>query len=100
MLAYDRQVANAQRVILQKILLFFRECEQRFALRGGQEFTTRHETILTMNKAFENRDRSGFRDSMICLSFDEDANLPPRIHGECNDSAPDSLRFTIQVLSR
>jgi hypothetical protein len=49
MLAYGRQVANAQRVILQLILLFLREREQRFALRGGQEFTTGHETILTMN---------------------------------------------------
>jgi hypothetical protein len=55
-----RQVANAQCVILQQILLLFRECEQRFALRGGQEFTTGHQTILTMNKAFENCDRSGF----------------------------------------
>src|SRR4029077_8957875 len=62
MLAYGRQVANAQRVILQQIFLLFRESEKRFALRDGQEFTTGHQTILTMNKAFENRDRSPFDD--------------------------------------
>jgi hypothetical protein len=39
----------------------------------SQEFTTGHETILTMNRAFENSDRSSFRDSMI-LSFDEGVN--------------------------
>jgi hypothetical protein len=49
MLAYGRQVANAQGVILQQILVLFGEGEQRFALSGGQEFTAGHETILTMN---------------------------------------------------
>jgi hypothetical protein len=53
MLAYGRQIANAQGVILQQILLVFGEGEQRFALCGGQESTAGHETILTMDYAFE-----------------------------------------------
>ena len=46
MLADDRQVANTQNVMLQQMLLFIWKREQRFALRGGQEFTAGHSIII------------------------------------------------------
>jgi hypothetical protein len=64
MLACGRQVANAQNVMLQQILLFIWKGEQGFALRGGQEFTAWHATILITNSVFENGDRSVFRYSL------------------------------------
>jgi uncharacterized membrane protein len=54
MLACGRQVVNAQIVMLQQILLFIWKGEQGFALRGGQEFTAWHATILITNSVFEN----------------------------------------------
>ena len=38
-LAYGRQIADAQHVILQQRILLFWKSEQGLALRGGQEFT-------------------------------------------------------------
>jgi hypothetical protein len=46
--------------MLQQILLFIWKGEQRFALRGGQQFTAGHSTILIMNWVFGNLDRSRF----------------------------------------
>jgi hypothetical protein len=69
MLAYRRQVANTQNVILQQILLLSWKGEQRFALRSSQELTAGHATILTVNSVFGNRDRSDFRDSMTDSSL-------------------------------
>jgi hypothetical protein len=40
--------------MLQQILLFIWKGEQGFALRGGQEFTAWHATILITNSVFEN----------------------------------------------
>ncbi len=97
MLADDRQVANTQNVVLQQILLFIWKGEQRFALRGGQEFTAGHSTIMIMNWVFGNRDRSNFPDPMTSLVPDDGAGLT---HIESlaadNNSAQDSLRFIIQ----
>jgi hypothetical protein len=50
--------------MLQQILLFIWKGEQGFALRGGQEFTAWHATILITNSVFENGDRSAFRYSL------------------------------------
>jgi hypothetical protein len=93
MLAYGRQVVNTQNVMLQQILLFIWKGEQRFALRGGQEFTAWHATILITNSAFENSDRSDFRDSMTSLILDGGTGPPHRIPSSRYNSAEDSLRF-------
>jgi hypothetical protein len=49
-----------------QILLFIWKGEQGFALRGGQEFTAWHATILITNSVFENGDRSVFCYSLKC----------------------------------
>jgi hypothetical protein len=77
MLAYGRQAANTQNIMLQQTLLFIWKGEQRFALRGGQEFTAWHATILITNSVFENCDRSDFRDSMTSLILDGNTGRPP-----------------------
>jgi hypothetical protein len=77
MLAYGRQVANTQNVIPQQILLLLWKDKQRFALRGGQDFTAGHAVILMMNSVFGNSDRSGFRDSMSSLILDRWRWLTP-----------------------
>jgi hypothetical protein len=69
------------------------ERQQRFALRGGQEFTAWHATILITNSAFENSDRSDFRDSMTSLILDGGTGPPHRIPSSRYNSAEDSLRF-------
>jgi hypothetical protein len=78
MLAYGRQVANTENVMPQQILLFIWKGEQRFALRGGQEFAAKHATILIANSVFENYDRCDFRDSMTSLIPDRGAGRPHR----------------------
>ena len=52
------------------MLLLFWKGEQRFALRGGQEFTAGHAAILMLNSVFGNCDRSNFRDSITSLILD------------------------------
>jgi hypothetical protein len=85
---------NAQGAILRQVLLLFGEGEQRFALSGGQEFTAGHETILTMNCAFEKPLSLALsRRSDPPLSLDEDNNSLLRI-------LPIGCCFIFQAVSR
>jgi hypothetical protein len=74
-------------------LLFIWKGEQRFALRGGQEFMAWHATILITNSVFENCDRSDFRDSMTSLILDAGTGSPRQIPSSRYNSAEDSLRL-------